>query len=188
MRLLVLSGATAPFELLIELILSEEVLQSVYDAGVTELRVQYGMAEAMYEKCRQRLRQRLDDQLDKDAPEWAAVDISGFGLTSKIADEIQAADLVVSHAGTGSILDSLRAGKRLLTVVNPDLMDNHQRQIADRLAAYQYLVSFVPLKREDDKMALGASIQALLGAPIRPLPPPQSTKLANLIDTVAGIV
>jgi len=42
-------------------------------------------------------------------------------------------DLVVSHAGAGSVLEALRWGKRLVVVENEELMGGHQREIIEEL-------------------------------------------------------
>lgn len=43
------------------------------------------------------------------------------------------------HSGAGSILETLRAKKPLYVVVNADLMDNHQVELAEGLAVDGYL-------------------------------------------------
>jgi beta-1,4-N-acetylglucosaminyltransferase len=49
-----------------------------------------------------------------------------FRFKSDILSEIDRADFIISHAGTGSILESLHKHKPILVVVNETLMDNHQ--------------------------------------------------------------
>eukprot|EP00435_Cladocopium_sp_Y103_P039529 s1628_g10.t1 len=49
-----------------------------------------------------------------------------FDLKPSLEDEMSSASLVISHAGAGSIIEALRQKRRLLVVVNPALMDNHQ--------------------------------------------------------------
>jgi len=45
----------------------------------------------------------------------------------------------VLSAGSGSIMESLRLHKKLVVVVNEDLMDNHQIELAQALSERQYL-------------------------------------------------
>jgi len=69
----------------------------------------------------------------------ADVRILGFTFRPKISDLFASASLVVSHAGTGSIFESLRAGNPPLVVVNEDLMDNHQTEVARALQEDKHL-------------------------------------------------
>lgn len=52
---------------------------------------------------------------------------------------IRDAKLVISHAGAGSILESLRSNVCMLVVINDLLMDNHQVELATALARDHYL-------------------------------------------------
>ncbi|GJN21033.1 hypothetical protein PR202_gb08478 [Eleusine coracana subsp. coracana] len=52
---------------------------------------------------------------------------------------MRASSLVISHAGSGSIFETLRLGKPLIVVVNEDLMDNHQSELAEELAERKHL-------------------------------------------------
>ena len=54
--------------------------------------------------------------------------------------DISGADLVISHAGAGTCIEVLQAGKPLLVIVNDDLMDNHQLELAQRLSEEQFLL------------------------------------------------
>ena len=53
---------------------------------------------------------------------------------------MRAADVVISHAGAGSILEALELGKRLVVCVNEELMDNHQAELANALEARGHVV------------------------------------------------
>ena len=54
---------------------------------------------------------------------------------------------MISHAGAGSILETLRVvpvAPKLLVVVNELLMDNHQLELAEELARGSYLYYCYP--------------------------------------------
>jgi beta-1,4-N-acetylglucosaminyltransferase len=81
----------------------------------------------------------------------SGVNISGFGLDTnglgeymKLAktggDGSGAEGLVVSHAGSGTILQALRVDVPLVVVPNSELLDNHQVELADALAEQEYVV------------------------------------------------
>ncbi|KAI9823198.1 MAG: N-acetylglucosaminyldiphosphodolichol N-acetylglucosaminyltransferase catalytic subunit alg13 [Thelocarpon impressellum] len=48
--------------------------------------------------------------------------------------------VILSHAGSGSILDGLRLGVPLIVVPNPRLLNDHQVELAEELAAQGYVV------------------------------------------------
>lgn len=56
-------------------------------------------------------------------------------------DCVEAGELkfVSRAAGSGSIFETLRLGKPLIVVVNEDLMDNHQSELAEELAERKHL-------------------------------------------------
>ncbi|TKS72245.1 Sestrin-1 [Collichthys lucidus] len=68
------------------------------------------------------------------------VRLEAFRFKDSIAEDIKQADLVISHAGAGSCLESLCAGKPLLVVVNDKLMDNHQLELARQLHMDSHLL------------------------------------------------
>uniref|UniRef100_A0A8C0U9Z5 UDP-N-acetylglucosamine transferase subunit ALG13 n=2 Tax=Cyanistes caeruleus TaxID=156563 RepID=A0A8C0U9Z5_CYACU len=63
----------------------------------------------------------------------SAVAVEVFRFKDSLAEELQRADLVISHAGAGSCLETLEKGKPLIVVINDKLMDNHQLELAKQL-------------------------------------------------------
>lgn len=123
---LLTTGATSPFPSLISSALSSQVLAALAACGYTHLRVQYGASELTFTSL---------------SPKAASViSVAGFNFVESLRDEIAQADLVISHAGSGSILDALRFQKRLIVVPNEALMGNHQKELAEELGRQGYLV------------------------------------------------
>ena len=54
--------------------------------------------------------------------------------TPDFLQDVSDADLVISHAGAGTCIEVLQAGKTLAVIVNDSLMDNHQVELAEKLA------------------------------------------------------
>ncbi|KAJ3078570.1 N-acetylglucosaminyldiphosphodolichol N-acetylglucosaminyltransferase catalytic subunit alg13 [Quaeritorhiza haematococci] len=54
--------------------------------------------------------------------------------------DMQDASLIISHAGSGSILESLKLHKPLIVVINRSLMDDHQSELAEALEEEGHLV------------------------------------------------
>lgn len=69
------------------------------------------------------------------------IKVEVYRFSNEYKKDIEKASLVISHAGAGTIMDVLKLKKRLIVVVNTDLMDNHQFQLADAMAAKKYLIS-----------------------------------------------
>lgn len=70
---------------------------------------------------------------DGDYLHESGIEVSWFRFKPEFGKVISEADLVVSHAGSGSIFEALGARRNLIVVVNTKLMDNHQQELANRL-------------------------------------------------------
>lgn len=97
----------------------------------------------------------------RDVQNNTKITFSNYAYKASLEPDIDAADLIISHAGSGSILEALSAHKRLVVVVNQSLMDNHQAQLADKLAQMGCLVKCVlgDAERVDANGADGDSIE-----------------------------
>ncbi|SCU77751.1 LAFA_0A03202g1_1 [Lachancea sp. 'fantastica'] len=149
-------GATVPFPGLVEAILDLNFLHAIHERwGFGRVIIQYGKGYNVEFEKRMRflgseperkdtvveISKKLGVELEFYG-RVGGVEICGFAFTTAIQDLLRThADVVVSHAGTGSILDALRLQKRLVVVANTGLMDNHQMQITDRLESRGHLVA-----------------------------------------------
>jgi beta-1,4-N-acetylglucosaminyltransferase len=116
-RLLVTVGTTR-FDALIEVIFGEPVVEALRASGYTQWRVQHGASP-----------------LPNPMP--SSVHVEAFPYRPDLRGDFEWADLVVGHAGAGTVLDVLRGekGKRLIVVTNDLLMDGHQSELATQLSA-----------------------------------------------------
>ena len=82
-------------------------------------------------------------------------------------------------AGSGSIFETLKLGKPLIVVVNEDLMDNHQSELAEELAERKHLFCGRP-------QTLHQVIEALDLNSIVPYKSGDATRVAKLINRYLG--
>ncbi|CAG8531462.1 10141_t:CDS:2 [Paraglomus occultum] len=73
-------------------------------------------------------------------PESSNVRLESYDYKPSLQEDYERADLIISHAGAGSILESLRLKKPLIVVINDLLMDNHQVELALELHQQKYLI------------------------------------------------
>jgi len=116
-RVFVTVGTTS-FDALIAATTTPEFASALEKLGFDELRLQVG---------------RGNEPAVRDRTTW-------FRFAPTITDEMRAADVVISHAGAGSVLEALELGKRLVVCVNEKLMDNHQAELAKALEARGHVV------------------------------------------------
>ena len=57
-----------------------------------------------------------------------------FTYSDQFEELVAEADLIICHAGAGSILSGVRKNKKVIAVVNKRLMDNHQQELASAMA------------------------------------------------------
>ncbi|KAL0699897.1 hypothetical protein Bca4012_056019 [Brassica carinata] len=98
-RLVFVTVGTTSFDALVNAVVSDNVKEELHKRGYTRLLIQMGRGIYSPPKC---------DGADGSL----AVDYFTFSLS--IADYIQSASLVISHAGSGSIFETLKLGKPLI--------------------------------------------------------------------------
>ncbi|RDX64828.1 UDP-N-acetylglucosamine transferase subunit ALG13-like protein [Mucuna pruriens] len=127
-RVVFVTVGTTSFDALVKAVDSNNVKQALFAKGYTHLLIQMGRGFYLPTKS--------------EGDGLLAVDY--FTFSSSIADHLRSASLVISHAGSGSIFETLRLGKPLIVVVNEDLMDNHQSELAEELADRKHLYCASP--------------------------------------------
>jgi len=151
-RLLFLTVGTTHFDLLIDSLNSSAAsfVSWLLDGGFSRVVMQIGtgriepanVREEAIKQTQQRRQTRREKHDDGGSDSKRGSDelvVEWFRLSPDIGRYISQADLIISHAGAGSILESLRAHRPLLVVVNPTLMHNHQTEVAHALAQCKYL-------------------------------------------------
>ncbi|KAI9849809.1 MAG: N-acetylglucosaminyldiphosphodolichol N-acetylglucosaminyltransferase catalytic subunit alg13 [Sclerophora amabilis] len=135
-------GATAGFAPLISAALDAPFLKSLRDAGYTDLLIQHGEDGS-------KIFEEFILQHEHGSAGRFGMNINGFDFNKKgLDEEMRAAKggsggaegVIVSHAGSGSILAALRIAVPLIVVPNPRLLDNHQVELAEELASQGYVV------------------------------------------------
>ncbi|KAK8167810.1 glycosyl transferase [Phyllosticta citrichinensis] len=135
-------GATAAFDILIKACLEPDFLAALSAAGYTNLLLQYGKhGKPLFNEL----------VANKEKLGSPGIEIEGFGFSQYgLIEHMKLAKgspldgsnegLVISHAGSGSILDALRLNVPLIVVPNPTLLDNHQLELAEILEQQGYVI------------------------------------------------
>ncbi|WPH01409.1 Hypothetical protein R9X50_00425400 [Acrodontium crateriforme] len=143
-------GATASFLPLVSAALTTDFLAALSKHGYSDLIIQYGSVADGKEHFEQSMTE-TESQRKKSIVNVRgfALDPAGLGAYMREAKGISASKasrekleegVVISHAGSGTILDALRLNVPLIVVPNPTLLDNHQLELAEALAEQGYVV------------------------------------------------
>jgi UDP-N-acetylglucosamine transferase subunit ALG13 len=111
---------------------------------------------------------------------YAPVHCEYFRTAPGLDPYYRRADLVIGHGGTGTTLEIVERGLRLISVSNPSMIDNHQREFLEMLEAR----GFTTYCRE--LLDLPALIRSALAKP--PPPPADITCFfRTVIDDLEGL-
>ena len=127
---------TTKFDALVKAVDSADVADALVARGYTRLVIQKGAGKHKIKALVPVGSQ--DNQLSN------GLQVQVFEFAPSLAEYMQAADLIISHAGSGSIFEALRLRKPLIAVPNAILMDNHQAELADHLARLGYIIAARP--------------------------------------------
>ncbi|KAL7751028.1 N-acetylglucosaminyldiphosphodolichol N-acetylglucosaminyltransferase catalytic subunit alg13 [Sorochytrium milnesiophthora] len=146
---------TTRFDAMVDGVLSPRLQSLLVSLGYTQLSLQHGRSPVPPNVLS---RPSAADQA-QDHPDAGELHTTCFAFKSSLAADMQQADLVISHAGSGSILEALRLRKPLLVVVNDALMDNHQSELAIELHQQGYLISVNAEDLADGVTAIHLALQ-----------------------------
>ncbi|KAF0705801.1 Aste57867_6958 [Aphanomyces stellatus] len=119
---------TTCFDEMIQAVDTPEVLSILAKRGYTEVVFQIGRGE--YEP----------KATSHGGDDGSRLTTTCYRFNPQYKDDIRRASLVLSHAGAGSIMDTLMEKKHLIVIPNNKLMDNHQEELAVALAERHHLV------------------------------------------------
>ncbi|KAI9203141.1 glycosyltransferase family 28 C-terminal domain-containing protein [Polychytrium aggregatum] len=92
--------------------------------------------------CRLRKAARGDgaiEQSQEPAEAHTTIEVVGFSFAPSLRRQMEQADLIITHGGSGSILEGLDLRKPLIVVANPKLMDQHQAELGSALSHEGFL-------------------------------------------------
>jgi len=160
-RVFVTVGSTK-FDDLIKAVDTQNFITVLEKAGYTSLHIQTGHG----------------DYLPLNIIKFqSTLEVKHFKFIDSLSDEIVQASLVISHAGAGSILETLESRRPLIVVPNETLMNNHQTQLAETLAEKGYLFC----AKLSSPKSLVLQIKSLDLMLLKPFPP-ESNKFFAFIE------
>jgi beta-1,4-N-acetylglucosaminyltransferase len=130
MRVFITVGTTE-FDELISSLDSAEAADALVRLGATTVVLQVGRGVAVPQELQAELERR-------------GVSCSWFKFRDTLSEEMEAAELIISHCGAGSVLEATNLRKLLLLVVNPTLQGNHQDELASAMKAGNYCFTSTP--------------------------------------------
>jgi beta-1,4-N-acetylglucosaminyltransferase len=156
---------TTQFAALVDTLLSADVLDALFSQGYRRLLLQLGRGP--------------DPPVPADT---RGVEVEWYRFKPSLEADMREAELIVSHAGAGSILEGMRLRKRMLVVVNDALMHNHQQELAQELHERKHLLATTP-------GGLLATLRALVERPpaFESYPTADPKVFGNYLNGVLGL-
>eukprot|EP00898_Chlorokybus_atmophyticus_P004683 jgi/Chlat1/5215/Chrsp33S05186 len=125
---------TTSFDALIRVVDAPEFAEALSLKGYRRLILQVG--RGTYTPCMIAPKEEGKVAALNNLPDF---EVEWFRFKPSLAKYFCDAALVISHAGSGSIFETLHAKRPLIVVVNDALMDNHQQELAGALAERKHL-------------------------------------------------
>jgi len=155
---------TTSFDKLISTLCKTDTIKILVSRGYTRMTMQIGNAS-------------FQPNIDIPSDQFT---LDFYSYKSSIFDDISHADLIISHAGSGSCLEVLGAGKPLVVVVNDSLMSNHQLELARKLNSDGHLLY-------SDCRHLAELLANMDLTSLKPFAPANTSSFASFLDAVMGV-
>ncbi|KAI8348688.1 putative glycosyltransferase [Mortierella sp. GBAus27b] len=150
------------FDRLVNAISSPSLLELLSSLGYSQLTIQHGKSPIT------------------DLSVYSGIQIDTYAYKPSLREDMERASLIISHAGAGSILEALRLNKKLVVVVNEDLMDNHQLELGSALHQQGYLICC-------NVSELEKALQAKEYESLASFPDPDPKRFADFLDSRLGL-
>lgn len=135
------SVGTTKFPKLIDIITSKDIVETLIALQYNFVQIQTGKDfSSIHIDPEINLSSKLTKQNDTTILEFEGkITLKYNQYFENFEEQIEKSDLVISHAGAGTCLEVLSKKKPLIVVINEDLMDNHQIELAEELQKNGYL-------------------------------------------------
>ncbi|KAM8954456.1 UDP-N-acetylglucosamine transferase subunit ALG13-like [Pelodytes ibericus] len=154
---------TTSFDQLISCVSSEQMVTILQDLGYDRMLLQIGSGK-----------------IEPKPYSTTKFTVEVFKYKESLAEDLKNADLVISHAGAGSCLETLGEGKPLIVVINENLMSNHQTELAKQLHKDGHLYYCTC-------STLGITLQTMDLSVLKPFQPGNPGIFATFLDKVVGL-
>ena len=114
-KIVFVTVGTTQFNALIEVVCQESFLHQLKLDGFTKVILQYGRGRAPSKST------------------TSGITMEYFDFAPSLQSYMSRACVILCHAGAGSIMEALSLQKHTIVVINNDLMDNHQLELAQAL-------------------------------------------------------
>ncbi|KAG0351676.1 N-acetylglucosaminyldiphosphodolichol N-acetylglucosaminyltransferase catalytic subunit alg13 [Podila minutissima] len=164
-RVFVTVGSTR-FDKLVSAASSDSLLSVLHALNYTHLTIQHGQSPR--------------PALPESGSNANRITVDTYQYKPSLRGDMDQADLIISHAGSGSILEALRLHKPLIVVVNADLMDNHQLELGSALHDQGHLVCTSVTNVED-------ALKAKKYLSLTPFPDHDPNRFASFMNSKLGL-
>ncbi|SJX61061.1 related to ALG13-catalytic component of UDP-GlcNAc transferase [Sporisorium reilianum f. sp. reilianum] len=144
--------------------------KSVFDRILDEARAMHGSTGSIASSALEGATLQAETQ--------HGIQLELFRFAPDLKAYIESADIVISHAGSGTILDTLRMRPRtpsLVVVPNTSLMDNHQVELAQALGEDKYVIA-------GSEETLASDLERASSTVCAPFPDSDASRFAAIVD------